>query len=206
MSKKFEIVRDPSGIHQIGGEAPVNFTIPENKFPGGIQYLGCIKKADALFDWLPFDLHLIHPIYSDESIVFMDYKDPHCPSILYPADSSESTSAFDELDSNSRICFEGVSVSTEENDEIDEYDSIGIVGEPEWLQVAERITCPKSGNPMKFVCQLGSFSDIKSTYSNVEPSKGMAQYFEKLNFWCDGNLYIYVEPNSRIVCYTMQNT
>ncbi len=49
----------------------------------------------------------------------------------------------------------------------------------------ETPTCPKSGKRMKFLCQLGSFSDIKSSYSNVEPTDGMAQYFEKLNFWCD---------------------
>jgi hypothetical protein len=206
MSKQYEIVRDPNGIHQIAGNAPPDFTMPENKFPGGIQYLGVIKKTDSLFDWLPFDLHLIHPIYSDENIVFMDYEDPRNPSILYPEDSSASTTAFDELDSDSKIVFEGVTVSAKENEEIDEYEYIGIAGEPRWLQEAEVLACPKSGRPMKFLCQLGSFSDIKCSYSNVVPCDGMEQYFDKLNFWCDGNLYIYLEPKSKIVCYTMQHT
>ena len=59
---------------------------------------------------------------------------------------------------------------------------------------------------MKFICQLGSFSDIKAIFSNVKPTDGMEQYFQKLNFWCDGNLYIFIEPTSKIMCYTMQNT
>lgn len=79
-------------------------------------------------------------------------------------------------------------IGTEGKEEIDEYESIGICGKPEWLQEDETPTCPKSGKRMKFLCQLGSFGDIKLTYSNVVPTKGMAQYFEKLNFWCDGNL------------------
>ena len=42
--------------------------------------------------------------------------------------------------------------------------------------------------------------------SKSSDHNGMAQYFEKLNFWCDGNLYIFIEPTTRTMCYTMQNT
>jgi len=89
-------------------------------------------------------------------------------------------------------------VSLEPNEDIDEFESIGICGQPDWLQEAEIPTCPKSGKPMKFLCQLGSFSEIKSTFSNIVSTDGMAQYFEKLNFWCDGNL-VSTQPNP--YCY-----
>lgn len=59
---------------------------------------------------------------------------------------------------------------------------------------------------MRFICQLGSFGNIKATHSNVEPEEGMEGYFQKLNFWCDGNIYIYIEPTTKTICYTMQNT
>ncbi|MDZ7936558.1 MAG: hypothetical protein U5M51_16675 [Emticicia sp.] len=203
---QYELVRDENGKHQIGGEIPQDFVIPKNEFLAGFQYLGFIDITDEIFSWLPFKVNLIHPIYTDEYSVYLDYTNPNSPTIIDPKDTSNSTSAFDEINKNSIIIFEGVKVRAEQKEEIDEYESIGICGKPEWLQDDETPTCPKSGRRMKFLCQLGSFSDIKSTFSNVEPTNGMAEYFEKLNFWCDGNLYIFIEPTAKTMCYTMQNT
>ena len=204
--KQFEIVRDENGLHQIGGEVPQDFKIPDNEFKAGFQYLGFIDNSDSLFAWLPFKINLIHPIYTDEYEVYLDYSNPNSPTIIEPADTASSTSAFDEVDKNSRIIWEGLRVSIEENQDIDEFESIGICGHPEWLQGSDVPRCPKSGKEMQFLCQLGSFSEIKSIYSNVEPTEGMAEYFEKLNFWCDGTLYIFFEPTSRTMCCTMQIT
>jgi hypothetical protein len=203
---KYEFIRDERGRHQIGGDVPPDFKIPENEFLAGFQYLGQIDNSDPLFSWLPFKVNLIHPIYCDDYYVYLDYSNPHAPAIIEPQDTAASTSAFDEIDKNSKIIFAAIKVSAESKAEIDEYKSIGIAGELEWLQDADIPVCPKSGKPMKFLCQLGSFGDIIATYSNVEPEKGMEQYFQKLNFWCDGNLYIFIEPTSKTVCYTMQNT
>lgn len=203
---QYEIVRDTNGKHQIGGEVPTDFTIPENEFIAGFQYLGFIDNSDPIFSWLPFKVNLIHPIYCDTYAVFLDYTHPDSPTIIEPTNTASSTSAFEEIDKNSKIIWEGVRVSLEAKKEIDLFESIGICGQPDWLQEAEMPKCPKSGKQMKFLCQLGSFSDIQSTFSNVQPTEGMASYFEKLNFWCDGNLYIFIEPTARTMCYTMQNT
>jgi hypothetical protein len=203
---QYELVRDPNGKHQIGGEIPKNFAIPDNEFIGGYHYLGFIDNSDPLFSWLPFKINLIHPIYSDEYHVYLDYSNPESPTIINPTDTASATSAFDEIDKNSFIVWEGIRVSAIENENIDEYECIGICGEPRWLQDAEIPKCPKSGKKMRFLCQLGSFSDIIAIKSNVVPSSGMEEYFEKLNFWCDGNLYVFIEPNTCTICYTMQNT
>lgn len=203
---QYELVRDENGLHQIGGEIPTDFVVPENEFIAGFQYLGYINQTDPLFSWLPFKLHLIHPIYTDEQSVYLDYSDPESPKIIKPKNTAESTSAFDEIDKNSKIIFEAVKVRLQQQEEIDEFETIGICGEPTWLQEAEIPWCPKSGKAMKFVCQLGSFGEIKATYSNVEATDGMESYFEELNFWCDGNLYVFMEPNTKTVCCTMQNT
>jgi hypothetical protein len=207
-SKKiqYEILRDENGLHQIGGEVPADFTVPENEFIAGFQYLGYLDNSDPLFSWLPFKLHLIHPIYTNDYFVYLDYSDPTSPKIIAPKNTAASTSAFDEIDKDSIIIFEGVKVRLEQKEEIDEFESIGICGEPTWLQEAEIPSCPKSGKAMKFVCQLGSFGEIKATYSNVEPEEDTEMYFQNLNFWCDGNLYIFIDPASKTVCYTMQNT
>ncbi|GAA4376592.1 hypothetical protein [Hymenobacter koreensis] len=203
---QFELVRNENGEHQIGGPVPQDFSIPANEFIAGFQYLGYIDNTDPVLAWLPFKVNLIHPIYTDEYAVYLDYTNPESPTIIEPQDTAASTSAFDEIDSNSQIVFEAVKVRAEQNDEIDEFEYIGICGEPEWLQEAVIPICPKSGKPMRFVCQLGSFSEIRATYSNIEPTPNTAEYFEKLNFWCDGNLYIFMEPTTRTMCYTMQNT
>lgn len=111
------------------------------------------------------------------------------------------------LDTDSAVLWEPTKIRVDVKDEIDEYKCIGIAGKPEWLQGAEIPLCPKTKQPMTFLCQLGSFSGIKAKFSNVTPQQEYEkQYFEKLNFWCDGNLYIFIEPTSKTMCYTMQNT
>ncbi|TAE00207.1 MAG: hypothetical protein EAZ97_06540 [Bacteroidetes bacterium] len=203
---KYEFVRNEEGKHQIGGEFPANFEIPKNEFLAGFQYLGYIDNTDSLFSWLPFRVNLIHPIYCDDYFVYLDYNNPNAPTIIEPQNTADSTSAFSEIDKNSKIIFEGVKVSTIINTEEDNYKCIGIAGEPEWLREIDVPICPKSGKPMMFLCQLGSCSNINAVYSNIKPEKGMEEYFQKLNFWCDGNLYIFIEPISKTMCYTMQNT
>ena len=100
---QYEIVRDENGKHQIGGDIPKDFIIPENEFIAGFQYLGFIDNTDPIFSWLPFKVNLIHPIYTDEYSVFLDYTNPNKPTIIEPTDTASSTSAFDEIDKNSKI-------------------------------------------------------------------------------------------------------
>jgi len=203
---KYEFVKDENGKHQIGGVVPADFKVPDNEFMAGFQYLGFIDNSDEVFSWLPFKVNLIHPIYSDTYSVYLDYNNPNAPTIIEPLDTGNETTAYDELDIDSVVIFEAVKVRPELKSEIDEYKHIGIAGTPDWLQGAELPLCPKTKKAMRFLCQLGSFSDIKAEFSNVEPQDGYERYFNKLNFWGDGNLYIFIEPTSKTMCYTMQNT
>ena len=100
--KQYEFVRDENGKHQIGGEIPLDFIIPINDFIAGFQYLGFIDNSCPLFSWLPFKVNLIHPIYTDENSVFLDYTTPNSPTIIEPLDTVLSTSAFNEIDKNSK--------------------------------------------------------------------------------------------------------
>lgn len=60
--------------------------------------------------------------------------------------TTSSTSAFEEIDKNSQIIWEGAKVSLEEKEKIDEFESIGIGGQPDWLQEAEIPKYPKHVN------------------------------------------------------------
>ena len=190
---KYELIRDDNGKHQIGGDVPENFKIPNNEFIAGFQYLGFVDNIDEIFSWLPFKVNLIHPIYCDTYSVYLDYNNPNAPTIIEPIDTGSETTAYDELTVDSEVIFETVKVKLEPKSEIDEYKHIGIAGTPDWLQGAELPFCPKTKKPMKFLCQLSSFSNIKTKSTNVEPEDGYEMYFNKLNFWGDGNLYIFIE-------------
>lgn len=203
---QYELVKDQNGKHQIGGDIPKDFKIPVNEFMAGFQYLGFIDNTDEVFNWLPFKVNLIHPIYADTYFVYLDYSNPKAPTIIEPQDTASETTAYDELETDSVVIFESTQVRSEPKTEIDEYKYIGIAGTPDWLQGAEIPLCPKTKKPMTFLCQLGSFSNIKSTFTNIKPQGGYEMYFNKLNFWGDGNLYIFIEPTSKTMCYTMQNT
>jgi hypothetical protein len=202
-SSTYEFKKDENGKHQIGGELPNNFKIPESNFISNYQYLGFIEKDDKAFDWLSFKLHLICPIYLDIDKVYLDYTDSLSPKLLLPKNEENVTSAYDELNKESIIIYEEVKVKLEKVPRIDELESIGTAGKPAWLQNSEFPLCPKSGKKMKFLCTLMSFGGIKTKYTNI-----VSEYpdFNQMTFWGDGNLYVFVEPNEKTVCYFIQNT
>lgn len=203
----YELVRDNEGKHQIGGDTPADFEIPKNEFISNFQYLGFIDNSDKLFSWIPFRVNLICPIYLNIEKVYLDYSNPNKPTIISPEDTASMTTEYDDLTLDSVIVFEETRVNAEPKKEIDEFNCIGVAGSPDWLQSADTPRCPKSNNKMKFLCQLMSFGNIKSKFTNVKAQDDYYQsYFEKMNFWGDGNLYIFIEPTHRTVCYFIQNT
>src|SRR4051812_23120370 len=155
----YEFTREENGKHQIGGDKPADFVIPNSEFMTDFQYLGCIDNSDEVFSWLPFKTHLICPIYLDIDKVFLDYSNPNAPSLISPEDAAGVTSAYDDLDRNTVIIYEAVKVSARAVTEIDDMHCIGVAGLPLWEQAAEEPTCPKSGRPMKFLCALMSFGN-----------------------------------------------
>jgi hypothetical protein len=146
-------------------------------------------------------------LHQNIETVYLDYTEPDHPRIIHPQNTAAVDTEYDELTEDSTVVFEAVQVSARAVSEVDEWHCIGLAGTPEWLQTALVPVCPKSGKPMRFLCQLMSFGEIKVASTNVQSfTSYMQQYFETLNFWGDGSLYVYIEPDSKVVCYTMQNT
>lgn len=207
---QLQFVEDDNGLHQLGGAIPSDFRIPENEFLGGLQYLGFINNADKHFEWLPFPLHLVCPIFTDFDYLFLDYENPKQPKLIYPTNSAEVTSAYDELTKECYVIYNKAKFSLAPFHGIDddnEFEVVAIAGKPHWTQPSVLPTCPKSGKKMEFVCQIMSNGRISAREKNFS---GTSDYYEKLfsdlNFWGDGGLKVFFQPTSKVACYFIQNT
>jgi hypothetical protein len=199
----YEFTKDPTGLHSIGGQPPEEFAIPSNEFIAGMQYVGFVNRKDDCLSWLPFDLHIICPIYLDIEEVTLDYSDPLRPKIIYPVEQLAITTAYDELDVNSEIIFSAERLSIQVVNEVDDMECIGLIRTPYELQHLEVPICPKTGKQMQFVCQFMTFGEIPVQYRNFKPVRGR---FEYLNFWEDGSLFVYCEPTAKTITCFLQTT
>jgi hypothetical protein len=194
----YQFTEASRGKHQLGGEAPEGFTLPACNSAVPFQYLGYIDNTDSVFHWLPFRVHLTCPIYLNVMNVFVDYSDPMKPKVINREEVEAADTSYDELNKNSEIVFESTKFNFVEDEE---FAYIGNAGIPNWIQASDIPRCPKSGERMKFLCQLNGGVGVKR--SNVDDPGG---YFDEMNFWGDGDLFVFFQPKSKVACYFIQNT
>ncbi|MEI9911028.1 MAG: hypothetical protein WDO71_15940 [Bacteroidota bacterium] len=201
----FEFIPGAAGIHQLGGEVPEEFILPAHNLVTSFQYIGFIDNRDNAFSWLPFKVHLICPIYLNFEKVFLDYSNPFSPVLMNADELSDADSSFDELSGDSIIVYDSVKFYTVRSSVYG--NGIGHTGVPGWYQAPGIPRCPKTNRIMKFLCQLNRQANVPAKYHNVIPEESYhLQYFEEMNFWMDGDLYIFFEPESKTCCYIIQNT
>lgn len=205
MNKIFNFDTSEDGENWLGGKIPSDFIIPENTCPGSFQYLGKLSQTSPAFTWLPFDVHMICPIYLDIDKVWLDYSIPTAPVVLNIEEVNSLTTAYDDLKLDSFIEYQKVPFTTSSDEEFGF--GIGFSGIPNWIQFPDIPRCPKTNKTMRFLCQLLSSDDVKTKNTNIQPADDWYnQYFEKMNFWGDGDLFVFFEPESKIACYMIQNT
>jgi hypothetical protein len=189
----------------LGGEIPKEFNIPKFEFNAPFQYLGKFSKSEEAFNWLPFDLHIAAPIYLNFDKLFIDYSDPLKPKVLNIEELKQTDNSYDDLKQDSEIVFEKVFITTEK---AKDFGGMGHTLVPNWIQYPSIPSCPKSKKTMKLLCQLTYDGiEVKTKRTNVQPKdEWYKQYFEKMNFWGDGDLYIFFEPESKIMCFIIQHT
>ena len=199
----FEIDLTGEGENYLGGEPPAGFNMPKFEFNAPFQYLGKLSKSDEAFNWLPFDLHLIAPIYLNIWNFFIDYSDPNNPKVFDLEGLKETGTAYEDLKPDSEIIFKKESFKAKRVTDFG--NGVGHTGSPNWIQYPRIPSCPKSGKTMRFLCQLseGPYTDRTNIHPKEEWYK---QYFEYMNFWGDGDLFIFFEPESKIACFIIQNT
>ncbi len=198
-----DLRHSPDGLHQIGGEIPDGFTLPEGNWPVPFQYLGYISNRDENFSWLPCTIHLACPIYLEVGYVFLDYSNELAPTVINREDVEQAGNPYNGLGSDLDIVFEA---ETCELVEVDEPGSgPGHTGIPFWIHYPDIPMCPRSGKRMKFLCQLGG--GAKVARSNAMPdSRGHRPHPDQLTFWGDGELFVFFEPTARTACYFIRCT
>lgn len=202
-NQQYRLEPSIDGPHQMGGELPTDFQFPEHQCAVSFQYLGYISDKAAEFRWLPFTLHLACPIYLNFDYMFLDYTDALHPVLLNKEAVERVGTCFEaDLHPHSEIVFEAMPFQFIP---IHSEGGMGHAGIPNWMQFPKIPVCPKSGERMRFVCQLNH--GVKTQRSNLTAvNTRMNEYYSALIFGGDGDLYVFFEPTSRVACYFIQST
>ena len=186
-----------NGINQLGGTLSSEIKF-ESNIDVKFQYLGFISTQNSHLNFIKNTLHLIVPVYSDFSKMYVDYATPNVISILNSNTDIEAIElVYDELKySEQNVVYDSVKFNFEEVDDLGE---IGHSGIPLWVQYPEIPQCPKTGKTMDFILQLNAGPEIIAAPQDF-PENHME--FGGGN----GNLYVFFARESQIACYLFQGS
>lgn len=200
-----------SGIHQLGGRIPSDLIMPNNVAQSPMCYLGFFSNVDSNLSWLPIKkLNLFCPLYSDFEIMYVSYENPIEPIILNREEIGKDYNSLSETYADDfRICFDTKKMKLEECDleHIESDYMVGHIGAPEWVQQNIIPKCPISKKKMKFLVQFDSDNGIPFLEASSKINEEeLTERSSHLTFWEDGVLFVFIEPETKVVAYYIQNT
>lgn len=204
----FFLVEDVNGSHKLGGKTPNDFILPtHSKMKTPFIYIGSIDTKDKRFEWINLPkLHIAYPIYECNYGIFLDYSNPNNPKIINPENITDDWYDKD-TKGVEKVVFKEHSFSTYIESNKNKFEGISelnpLCGVPLWIQAPDIPICPKTGKVMRFVCQINSNPNINLIDNSDIENLPFADY---LNFADDGILYIFFEPESRIMYLNIQFT
>ena len=208
-SKFYVMEQSNSGSISIGGNSK-SIVLPSIACQGTFQYLGVLTAGSEAWTWLDFDFHLMAPILLDFNLLWMDYSEPESPVILNKDEIEKVGSAYDDiLTTTSFIEYNEVRTQLKIENEVGEHEreALGYAGLPVWFQGEMMPRCVKTGKRMKFLCQLTSSDMVKAADRNFDINdEFIEERLQSLDFWGGGALYVFLQPESKIACYTIQTT
>ena len=201
----YAIVSGQDSKSYLGGEAPKELEIPKINNEISFQYFGLLAKDEFPSERLKFDLHLIAPIYDSFSELYLDYSNPLKPKIIRGTESHFSKT-FDEMNSSSKVTFNKTAISFNKGGLRYGFGNTGVA---KWIQAPFYPRCPISGEEMKFLVSFDMDENkeqiaVDNLIFNV--AKKNLGYFENLEFWISGAIYVFINPNNNTVCYFLQTT
>ncbi|MCT8335856.1 hypothetical protein NUH30_19370 [Leptospira sp. 85282-16] len=200
----FYLQKDNEGNHSIGGRKPDEFILPNDANVKFI-YLGTLDGSDEYFTWLGIEkLNLCYPIFEGFFELYLDYTEPNRPKLLNPEEINENRI---ELDSTGfeKLYYTETKFKKVNNVNMDNLqakpENFLLCGVPLWYQYPEIPTCPKTGKLMNYVTTLNSDREI-----NLENRDEIENppYEKYLIFGDYGNLFIFYQPDSKILYLKMQ--
>ncbi len=209
-SDRITLILNPKGKNFIGGKASPEFQIPKLE-TSPIVYFGCISKKEKHLQLIDFDLHLICPLFIDlREPVFFDYSYPEKPKLIRENVSSDFYPLYEEIPNNAYIEYKKLNfifdnplptklkIGVHTIDHIQ--GEIGHCGTPNWIRKEKWPMCPITGNKMKFLFQLAEIDDCETIVGQEIIDEDFDPY---LNF-SHGYLYVFYEPESKVVAYLNQ--
>jgi hypothetical protein len=196
------ITFNAEGKHTMGGAYPADFSEPDHNAISPLQYLGCIRKTDELFAWLPFDLHICFPIYLHSGPLFFDYNNPSKPTVInIEALNNEHSNYEPDIHRNSIIEFEQAKFDFVESLSFfnEDGNGYGHAGLSNYSQINQLPKSPETGLLMPFVCQLMGGVKMSKCDINITDEFYLKD-LQALNFWGDASLMVYCEPSTKTVC------
>lgn len=205
--------RTSTGSH-VGGKAPEDLILPEPDCIAPFQYLGTITRDLAGLEWLPFDLHLVGPVLNGYRHLILDYRDPMKPKLVNEKESGLDGFAFADdvitLDKvqHMRLGIRKINLASVATDNWCNDSSVeGHIGIPNWIQNAWLPVCPLSGREMSFICEFGFNVFVDFTSCSTMP---LADFTGRLHVVFSsvsyGTLYVFLEPETSMVCIMFQMT
>mgnify|MGYP005748049069 FL=1 len=205
----FALQKAKNGDSFLGGEVPEGFQLPRLKACPSFQYIGTLSPKTEGLGWLSFDFHMVAPIHGSFLQLFLDYSDPMCPQIWGSESYLNSDYEDNYVKFDTELIFEKQFLKAKKLKKMPDFfeENPGYLGVPHWIQNPHILNCPKTGEMMKFVAQFGMGVDIKLKRTNIEiPKEGYyAQHLTKMSFWGDGDLYVFLNPNSKMACFIIQH-
>ncbi len=199
------LILDSNGINKIGGKVSPEIELPELD-TSPIIYFGFISQNETALELIDFDFHLICPIFIDLQIpVFFDYSDSNRPKLIKNNVPSNFSQLFEDIPASAYIEYKEFSFSFDKTkrpkiDNVYEGE-IGHSGKPNWIQNEEWPNCPITGNQMKFLFQLGDIDECETEFGQDILDK---EYIDPYLNFGHGYLYVFYEPESKVIAYLNQ--
>lgn len=199
------MILDAQGPHQIGGKPEGDFELPKLE-SSPMVYLGLIKKGDAALADIDFDLHLVCPIFIDlQNAVFFDYTNPTKPLLIREHVASNFEALFEDIPPTAYIEYQALNFRFDRaktpNPTVVYPGEIGHTATPNWIHEETWPLCPISGKKMSFLFQLGDIDDSKTLAGQEYLDK---EYIEPYLHFGHGYLYVFFEPESKVLAYVNQ--
>ena len=171
-----------------------------------------IKNGEPALGLLDFDLNLVCPIFLDlKSPIFLDYSAPSTPKVITSNVDTNFNQLFDDIKATDYFEYQQLNFKfdnpspTKIKIGVHNIDmipgEIGVSNKPNWIHDENWPICPITGNAMTFLFQLGDIDNCKTVVGQNILDK---EYIDPYLHFGHGYLYVFYEPESKIIAYLNQ--